>query len=189
MICRDFNRLSFAPVCRPCYHPCLAGVLPSRLCLSTIEPLYEQFENATGSGPPPRLTGSAGRSGSADRRRRRDREPDPVEAGAGTGRAGPDPAVRRPAREGDRVVQLRERPARPDRHRPPLEREPSRRRPEEPQHRPGAHRRPAAGALRERRRRRRRRDPPRGRRTSTTCSAASTWCSASATRTRRCSET
>ena len=71
-------------------------------------------------------------------------------------------AVRRPAREGDRVVQLRERPARPDRHRPPLEREPPRRRPEEPQHRPGAHRRPVAGAVRERRRRRRRRDPPRG---------------------------
>ena len=98
-------------------------------------------------------------------------------------------AVGRPAREGDRVVQLRERAARPDRRRPQLERAPPRRRPEEPRRRPGAHRRAAARALRERRRRRRGRDPARRRRTSTTCSAGSTWCSASATRTRRCSAT
>ena len=70
-------------------------------------------------------------------------------------------AVGRAARAGDRVVQLRERPARADRRRPRLERAAPRRGPEEPRRRPGAHRRSAAGALRQRRRRRCGRDHPR----------------------------
>src|SRR5690242_18929130 len=118
--------------------------------LRRSDQLYEQFENATGSGPPPRLTGPAGRSGSPDVRRRCDGEPDPVEARGGPGRAGADSRVGRPAGEGDRVLQLRQRAARPDRRRPALERAPPRGGPEEPQLRPDPHRPAAPCAVRER---------------------------------------
>ena len=66
-ICRDFSQLSVAPVIRPCYHHAFAGVPPCRgRAFRRSNQLYEQFENATGSGPHPRLTGPAGRSGSSD---------------------------------------------------------------------------------------------------------------------------
>ena len=164
VICRDFSQLSVAPVIRPCYHHAFAGVLPYRgRAFRRSNQLYEQFENATGSGPHLRLTGPAGRSGSSYLRGCRDGEPDPVEARPGPGSAGADSRVGHPAREGDRVVQLRERAARPDRRRPELERASPGGGPEEPQIRSGAHRPAAPRPVRERGPGWRRRDPARRR--------------------------